>query len=163
MLETLTELIITEVRDEMRRLLTIIHEILKTQIPGLLEPHIIIKCLFDQIVHLTLELKEFDCKLDWVFQVLFIRYNFGTFLKNIRVHLVNYVYQSRGSSIEHLIHHAELLNLVLGKHVLAPTLLLGQGLSLLLNCLLQQDVQHFSFRLFLKEVVRVFFLLFNVY
>ena len=147
----------------MRRLLTIIHEILKTQIPGLLEPHVIIKCFFDQIVHLTFKLEKLDRKLDWILQIFLIRYNFGTFLKNVRVHFINYVYQGRGSSIEHLIHHAQLLYLVLGKHVLAAALLLGEGLGLLLNSLLEKDVENLAFRLLLKEVICIFFFLFNVY
>ena len=56
----------------MRCLGALIHKVLETQVSSFLKPHVVIECLLNQIVHLALELKEFEGELVWVFQVLLI-------------------------------------------------------------------------------------------
>ena len=58
-----------------------------------------------------------------------------------------------------MVHHAQLVDLVLSEHVLATCVLLGQGFRLLLNCLLQKDIHNLRLRLLLQEVVSIIFLL----
>ena len=48
-----------------------------------------------------------------------------------------------------MVHHAQLVDLVLSEHVLATSVLLGQGFRLLLNCLLQKDIHNLRLRLLL--------------
>ena len=88
LLESLSELIVTIERNKMRCLGALIHKVLETQVSGFLKPHIVIECLLNQIVHLALELKEFEGELVWVFQVLLILDNLGALQQDIRVHLV---------------------------------------------------------------------------
>ena len=139
----------------MRCFWALIHKVLETQIPGFLEPHIVVKCLLDQIIHLALELKELQGELVGVLQVLLILHDVGALLQNIRVHLVDDMSESGRGPVEHLVHHAQLVDLVLRKHVLAPCVLLGQGLSLVFHCLLEEDVHHLALRLLLQKVVSV--------
>ena len=58
-----------------------------------------------------------------------------------------------------MVHHAQLVDLVLSEHVLATSVLLGQGFRLLFNCLLQKDIHNLRLRLLLQEVVSIVFLL----
>ena len=73
----------------MRCLWALIHKVLETQVSGFLKPHVVIKCLLNQIVHLALELKELEGELVWVFQVLLILDNLGALQQDVRVHLVD--------------------------------------------------------------------------
>lgn len=126
----------------MRSLRALIHKVLETQVSSFLKPHVVIECLFYQIIHLTLELKELEGELVWVLQVLLILDNLGAFQQDVRVHLVDDVDQGRRGSVENMVHHAQLVDLVLSEHVLASSVLLGESFRLLFNCLLEKDVHN---------------------
>jgi len=126
----------------MRSLRALIHKVLETQVSSFLKPHVIIECFLYQIIHLTLELKELEGELVWVLQVLLILDNLGTFQQDVRVHLVDDVDQGRRGSVKNMVHHAQLVDLVLSEHVLASSVLLGEGFCLLFNCLLEKDIHN---------------------
>lgn len=159
LLKPLSELVIAKECDVVRSFGTIIHEILETKVSRLLEPHVITESFFNQIVHLGFELEKLESKLIWIFQVFLVFDNLGPLLQDVGVHLIDDVDQSGGSPIEHVIHHAQLVNLALCEHVLAPSIFLGKALSLEFNCLLKEDVNHLALGLLLQEIVSVVLLL----
>jgi hypothetical protein len=80
LLETFSEFIVAIEGNVVRSLRTVIHKVLKAEISGFLEPHIIIESFLDKVVDSALELEDLDRELEGIFQVLLITDYLATLL-----------------------------------------------------------------------------------
>ena len=94
-------------------------------------------------------------KFDWLAQVFLVFDYFTSFLHYIWVHFVDDVFERAISSRKDLVHHGELLDLPLIKHVLATGLFQSELLGLIFDAVGERDGQDFRLGLWLEEVVSI--------
>lgn len=172
-------LIIHIYRNKILSIWELIHEIHKCFVICLLEHHVIIEWINNEIVASFFQAQKCLSKLYWVsrifnrFSSFFFRwlvlssnkffifnYNFS-FLHNEFCKFSNDMISRARYTYKYIIHFLQFMNFVIVKHWFASCIcIIGKRFSLFLNTLSKDNIGHLLFSFFLQKCIRIFILKF---